>query len=354
MIINNHHVEVIENEKLQVTPYDMPKLTSDEVLVEVHYSGLCGSDVPRVFNNSAHFYPVTLGHEFSGKIIATGENADKFHEGDKVCCAPLVPCLDCEVCSKGLYSLCNNYSFIGSRRQGGNARFVAIPEKCCFKLPSSVSLVEGAFFEPITVGLHPIVMAGGCKDKHVIVIGVGTIGLLTIQVAKALGAASVTAIDICDEKLKSALELGATRVVNSLSKEQVAEFKEESQSTLKQMIIEIAGVPETFKLSLEVAGPRASVYLVGTIHKDFSIAFKEYEQILRKELSVVGSWMNYSFPYPGEEWDIACRLFSEGRINTDKLLDGIYLPDGYIERVTNLPNEPMAGKILLSWGQDDE
>ncbi|GAL28366.1 hypothetical protein JCM19239_2196 [Vibrio variabilis] len=64
--------------------------------------------------------------------------------------------------------------------------------------------------------------------------------------------------------------------------------------------------------------------------------------------------MNYSYPYPGEEWDIACQLFSEGKINTKVLLDGIYEPDMYITRVSQLPTQPMSGKILLSWGQEDE
>ena len=351
MTINNH-VEVLENKQLKVTAYNMPEVKSDEVLVEVYYSGLCGSDVPRVFNAGAHFYPITLGHEFSGKIVAVGNGVTDFVEGDNVCCAPLVPCQDCDVCNKGLYSLCKNYSFVGSRRQGGNAQFVSIPKKCCFKLPESVSLVEGAFFEPITVGLHPIVMNGGCKDKHVIIVGAGTIGLLTQQVAKAMGAASVTTIDICDEKLLTAEKLGADFTVNSLNSEQVSDFQTKSESQQNQLIIELAGVPETLKLCLDIAGPRANVYLVGTIHKDFSLAYKEYEKILRKELSIVGSWMNYSYPYPGEEWDIACKLFSENKIDTKTLLDGKYLPDEYIERVSQLPNQPMSGKILLSWGQE--
>lgn len=351
MIVNNH-VEVVSNKTLQITPYENIEINENEVLVEVYYSGLCGSDIPRVFDNGAHFYPVTLGHEFSGKVVSVGENTSRFVEGDRICCAPLVPCEDCEVCQKGLYSLCKNYSFVGSRRQGGNAQYVAVPEISCFKLPETVSLVEGAFFEPVTVGLHPIVMNGGCQDKHVTVIGAGTIGLLTLQAAKALGAASVSVVDISDDKLTLAKSLGADRTINSLDKKQVEAFKQDSESTLNQVIIEIAGVPETFKLSLDIAGPRSVIYLVGTIHKDFSLQYKEYEKILRKELSVVGSWMNYSYPYPGEEWDIACRLFSEDKINTQALLDGTYPPELYIERVLDLPNKPMSGKVLLTWGQE--
>lgn len=77
----NHHVEVVENQVLQLTAYDMPEISADEVLVEVYYSGLCGSDVPRVFDKGAHFYPITLGHEFSGKVVAVGQDVEKYTQG---------------------------------------------------------------------------------------------------------------------------------------------------------------------------------------------------------------------------------------------------------------------------------
>ena len=345
----NNHVEVFENGILKITPKEIPEITENEVLVKVSLSGVCGSDLPRIFNNGAHFYPTTLGHEFSGEVVEAGSKVTKVGAGDKVSCAPLVPCFDCDECSKGYYSLCKNYSFVGSRRQGGNAEYVAIPEACCFKLSDGVSMQEGAFFEPVTVGLHPIIMNGGCEDKNVIVIGAGTIGLLTLQAAKALGAKTVTTIDISDEKLEVAKQLGSDYVVNSTSKEQVEELISNTELSKNQLIIELAGVPATFKLCLKIAGPRSQIYLVGTIHHDFELGFKEYEQILRKEATITGSWMNYSASYPGEEWSIAAELFSKGQINTDVLLDGIYTADQYVERVTDLPNNALKGKILLSW-----
>lgn len=90
----------------------------DEVRVKIASSGLCGSDLPRIFKNGAHYYPITLGHEFSGYIDAVGSGVDDLHPDDAVACVPLLPCFTCPECLKGFYSQCAKYDFIGSRRDG--------------------------------------------------------------------------------------------------------------------------------------------------------------------------------------------------------------------------------------------
>lgn len=222
---NMLQVVVDSDKKLAFSETAIPDVEAGSVLVKVKYSGLCGSDLPRIFKEGAHYYPITLGHEFSGEVVKTGENVQSIRVGDNISCAPLIPCFRCERCHRGEYSLCKNYSFIGSRKPGGNAEYVTIPEPCCFVLPQGVSLKQGAFFEPMTVGLHPILMAGGCKDKNVVVVGVGTIGLLTIQSALALGAKTITAVDISEEKLNKAKALGADCCINSLESAQIDLFR---------------------------------------------------------------------------------------------------------------------------------
>ena len=181
----------------------------DEVRVKIASSGLCGSDLPRIFKNGAHYYPITLGHEFSGYIDAVGSGVDDLHPGDAVACVPLLPCFTCPECLKGFYSQCAKYDFIGSRRDGGFAEYIVVKRNNVFALPADMPIEDGAFIEPITVGLHAFHLAQGCENKNVIIIGAGTIGLLAIQCAVALGAKSVTAIDISSEKLALAKSFGA-------------------------------------------------------------------------------------------------------------------------------------------------
>jgi galactitol-1-phosphate 5-dehydrogenase len=212
-----------------------------------------------------------------------------------------------------------------------------------------VSSIQGAFFEPLTVSLHPILMAGGVEGKDVVVVGVGTIGLLAVQAVKAMGAATVTAIDIADEKLSKAKSLGADYCFNSLDKD----IREQMQSLPfageHQLILETAGSPASVKQCLSIASPRATVALIGTLHQDLTLTHQQFGQILRKELTLFGSWMNYSAPYPGKEWEVARELFSKNLIDTQSLLDGVYEPSEFVKRVEALNGKSPDGKILLKW-----
>ncbi|MDH2895044.1 galactitol-1-phosphate 5-dehydrogenase [Rahnella variigena] len=334
--------------EMTVEDRPVPELkSSGDVLVRIAYSGLCGSDIPRIFANSSHYYPITLGHEFSGHVVSIGEDIHDLQEGDAVACVPLLPCFECEECKKAAYSQCKHYDFIGSRREGGHAEYALVSRKNLFKLPENASLLQGAFLEPITVGLHALKLAGGCQDKEVIVIGAGTIGQLIIQAASALGAKSVTAVDINPQRLALALETGASHAFNSatLSADDIRQKTQERR--FNQLIIETAGTPQTVALSLDIAGPKAQVALVGTLHKDLTLNVSTFSHILRKELTLLGSWMNYSAPWPGSEWQQATQLFAEKRINLDALIGSIGAPEEFVREVTALAGKPMTGKILL-------
>ncbi|PKE32905.1 galactitol-1-phosphate 5-dehydrogenase [Rahnella sp. AA] len=319
----------------------------DDVLVRVAYSGLCGSDIPRIFANASHYYPITLGHEFSGYVVSTGDEIHDLQEGDAVACVPLLPCFQCEECRKEAYSQCKHYQFIGSRSNGGHAEFVVVSRKNLFKLQDNSSLLQSAFLEPVTVGLHALKLAGGCRGKEVIVVGAGTIGQLIIQVASALGAKSVTAIDINPQRLDLALNTGAHYGFNSahLDAENIRQKTHERR--FNQLIVETAGTPQTVALALDIAGPKAQIALVGTLHKDLTLSATTFGHILRKELTLLGSWMNYSAPWPGSEWQQAAQLFAEKKLNLEPLIASLGDPQTFVREVTALAGKPMTGKILL-------
>ena len=119
-----------------------------EVVVKVHYTGVCGSDVPRVLQGRVHFFPLVLGHEFSGRIVAVGDGVSSDLVGRRVSGVPLQPCMECEDCLEGDYSLCGHYGFVGSRSQGSMAEYVTLPEKNVVFLGDDVPDLDGAFFEP--------------------------------------------------------------------------------------------------------------------------------------------------------------------------------------------------------------
>ena len=122
---------------------DKPTAAPGKVLIKVKYTGICGSDVPRVNGDACHYYPNVLGHEFSGVVEEIGEGVTTLKPGDRVAGVPLVPCMKCEDCQKGNYSLCKHYSFIGSREFGSFAEYVVVPEKNAVKFEDSVSFEQG-------------------------------------------------------------------------------------------------------------------------------------------------------------------------------------------------------------------
>lgn len=320
---------------------------ADDVLVRIVCSGLCGSDIPRIFAKGAHYYPITLGHEFSGHVEACGADVKDLQAGDAVACIPLLPCFSCPECEKGYYSLCKQYQFVGSRSDGGNAEYIVVKRANLFRLPAEMAIEDGAFIEPVTVGLHAFHLASGCKGKNVVIVGAGTIGLLAMQCALALGAKSVTAIDINDDKLALATSLGATQVFNSraLSVDDILNALRDSR--FDQLVLETAGTPQTVSLAIDIAGPHAQIALVGTLHHDLNLPVATFGKILRKELTLLGSWMNYSAPWPGEEWETAVRLLTGKKLQLEPLIAHIGDSESFAQAVQALNGAPMQGKIML-------
>lgn len=334
---------------VRVEERPMPQLQNeDDVLVKVVCSGLCGSDIPRIFAHGAHYYPITLGHEFSGYVESYGSNITDLQPGDAVACVPLLPCFHCPQCERGFYSLCKQYQFVGSRSEGGNAEYIVVKRANLLRLPSDMPVADGAFIEPITVGLHAFHLAQGCEGKNVIIVGAGTIGLLALQCARELGAKSVTAIDINPQKLALAQQLGATHTFNSREMSAAEIQAAMKDATFDQLVLETAGTPQTVSLAIEVAGPRAQLALVGTLHHDLTLSAGVFGQILRKELSLIGSWMNYSSPWPGEEWATAARLLTEKRLQLAPLIASSGNAEHFAHAVKALNGAPMQGKILLN------
>ena len=206
---------VCANEDVRYMDYEEPQVTPGTVKVKVKASGICGSDIPRVLQKGVHFYPIVLGHEFSGDVVEVGEGVTSVKVGDRVSGAPLVPCMKCDDCQKGNFSLCKHYSFIGSRQQGSNADYVVIPEQNAVVYDPCIPYEQAAMFEPSTVALHGVYQNQYQGGGYVAILGGGTIGMFTMQWTKIFGSRKVVVFDISDERLELAKRLGADEVINT-------------------------------------------------------------------------------------------------------------------------------------------
>ncbi len=328
---------------------DKPAAEPGKVLIKVKYTGICGSDVPRVNADACHFFPNVLGHEFSGTVEEVGEGVTSLKPGDRVAGVPLVPCMKCPDCQKGNYSLCKHYSFIGSREFGSFAEYVTVPEKNAVKFDDEVSFEKGAFFEPATVALHGLRRLDYKGGKNVAILGCGTIGILTAQWAKIFGAKSVTVFDILDERLELATRMGADFVVNSSKEGYMDQVTEITGGIGFDYVYETAGNTITMKMAFELAANKAGVCFIGTPTRELSFTVKEWENINRKEFTLTGSWMSYSAPFPGDEWELTAHYFKTGELKFDESFIFEKIPLSKIDTAFEMYKTPgkVKGKILI-------
>ncbi|MDR2340272.1 MAG: galactitol-1-phosphate 5-dehydrogenase [Deltaproteobacteria bacterium] len=336
---------------LRLEEVETPSPGPGEALIKVKAAGICGSDVPRVNAGAAHFYPIILGHEFSGIIEGLGEDCQEYglKVGQHATAAPLIPCMRCADCQKGDYSLCRHYSFIGSRVNGAFAEYVTVPARNVVPLDPSIPFVDGALFEPSTVALHGVWGCGFRGGEDVAVLGFGTIGYFTAQWARLLGAKRLAVFDISEERLELARQIGADKAFNSSVNGTPEEALEFTKGSGYGYVFETAGQNNAMSLAFELAGNKATVCFVGTASKDLNFGWKLFEKLNRKEFWLSGSWMSYSPPFPGREWTMTNEYLANGRLVLDKslLFKTFPLEDGAKAFRLFKQRGAVKGKIML-------
>jgi L-iditol 2-dehydrogenase len=340
------------NEDIRYDDWETPQVRPGTVKVRVRATGICGSDVPRVLHNGAHFYPVVLGHEFSGDVVEAGEKVTGFMPGDTVSGAPLVPCMKCDDCQQGNFALCKHYSFIGSREQGSFAEYVVIPAQNAVKYDPDIPYEQAAMFEPSTVAIHGLMQADFRGGETVAVLGLGTIGIFTLQWAKIFGAKKIVAFDIDDGRLALARRMGADDAVNTLQNGYMEKALAIAGGRGYQNVFETAGSPVTMRMAFDLAANKARVCFIGTPHTDLTFTPKLWENMNRKEFYLTGSWMSYSAPFPGREWDLTAHYFKTGELKFDPGFIFKKFPLSRVAEAFALYKDPsqVHGKIMLTNG----
>lgn len=327
---------------------ETPKPKPGEVLVKVKYTGICGSDVPRVNGNASHSFPMIHGHEFSGTIVELGEGVTNRKVGQRIAGIPLVPCMKCEDCMRGDYSLCRHYSFIGSRRYGSFAEYVALPAENVIPI-GDTAFEKGALFEPATVALHGIRCADYRPGKRVAIIGAGTIGTLTMQWCRIYGAKQIVMFNRGREKLDRGIAMGADGGIDTSKPDYVEQAMALTDGHGFDYVFETAGSSVTIKIAMKVAANHAHVCMIGTPKNEVVFSVSEWELINRREMYVTGSWMSYSAPFPGDEWIETAHFFENGQLKLDDSLIFKKIPLSRIDEAFKLYEIPGAvkGKILI-------
>lgn len=247
---------------------EIPKPKKHEVLVKLEYVGICGSDMHYYETGSIGDYvvetPFVLGHEPGGTVVGVGENVTHLKVGDRVALEPGKTCGHCEFCKTGRYNLCPDVIFFATPPVDGVFQeYVAHDADLCFKLPETVSTLEGALIEPLAVGFHAANQGHAQPGQFAVVFGAGCIGLVTMMALKAKGITNVYVVDIIQKRLDKALDLGATGVINASKKDAVNEVLQLTSGGGCDLVIETAGTEITVQQTIQMAKKGSTIVLVG-------------------------------------------------------------------------------------------
>lgn len=304
----------------------MPGPKPDECLIAVKFAGICNSDIQRAYHNGAYFYPLIMGHEFSGVVKEAGVDVKNYKKGDRVAVFPLIPCRKCEFCETGDYAQCRSYDYYGSRRDGAFAEFVAVKEWNLFKIPDDLELKVGALMEPVSVAIHAVRKLSLRADDSFAVFGAGIIGLAIVKyLSTVVDRQNIYLIDRNDFKLSIAADWGVKTVNSKVRENWLEELMKDTGGVNHS--IEACGAVETFKRSLEIVKSHGDVCWLGNIHGDMTLDKKTVSSILRREINIFGCWNSRFNHNADDDWNYASSFMKNfGEI--DKLVSHNVLEDG--------------------------
>jgi L-iditol 2-dehydrogenase/galactitol-1-phosphate 5-dehydrogenase len=255
-------------------------------LIRVVSAGICGSDIGRAFGNGAYHYPLVMGHEFSG-VVEAAPAGGKTPVGTRVTVYPLLPCGICEVCKKGYIQMCLHYDYFGSRRDGAFAEFLYVPESHLVAVPDGVTLAEASMCEPAAVARHAVYSAPVEPGTPALVIGGGPIGLLAAQWLRIRGAGEVSVADVYLEKLAFAEKFG----FSTIDFRALGDRKDAFDN-----VVEACGLAATRAAAISCCARRGHVFFIGNPADDWTLEKPLFSSVLRKELSMNGSWNSVPDP----------------------------------------------------------
>lgn len=328
---------------IRIEDKQIKNLEPGTVKVKVAWGGICGSDLHAYLHPES--VPIdlerTLGHEFSGVIEEVGTDVKNLKVGDRVCIYPMLfndP-------DNALQERFKTLEAVGAQIDGGFAEYAVLPEKTIFKIPNHLPLDIAAMVEPAAVAYQGVEDAGVKKDDIVIVYGTGPIGLFTIAAAKLYGAKTIIAVDINQERLNYAVEMGADKIINSTTNNPIEEILEFAPNGA-DITFETAGVEETFNQATQSTKIRGTMMILSFFTENISINIPQ--AILFTGINVMGS-----VGYSHATYDKVINYLASGDLKarpiiTHKTNLTNITKDGF-ERLLNNKEE---AKILIQMNKD--
>lgn len=330
-----------EINRLECRDVPVPEPNEDEVLVRVRAAGICGSDIPRIFETGTYHFPTIPGHEFAGEVVSKEEcGALSGAAGRRVGVFPLIPCMECEACKRKQYEMCRSYNYLGSRCDGGFAEYVKVPRWNLIDLPEAVSFEKAAMLEPASVALHAVRRLRLDEVHSVALLGLGTIGIMIAEWLHIFGVEQLFATChsaehgklmqrvacerymFWDTSFACAEDTTAEGSVRSVDQQVGAADKILAWSDRRGVdaVIDCVGSSESLSDAITCVRPGGQILVVGNPKGDISLDKNTYWKILRKQITLNGTW-NSSFTHEeDDDWHTVLRACADGSLNLRDLI----------------------------------
>ncbi len=285
----------------------------EDVIVAVQAVGVCGSDVHGYMGTTGRRKPpIIMGHEFGGIISAVGERVTRGQVGQRVVVQPLITCGQCANCRAGLPNICLERSGLGMNLNGAMAEAVRVPQQLLYPLPNGMSWEKSAMVEPLAVALRAVNLTPLTLMGTVVIIGAGTIGLLTLLAARLRGAGQIIITDLSPHRLDLAQQLGADVAVNVAQEDALAVVQAHTDGQGAQAVIEAVGLSASVKQSLALVRTGGHITWIGNSQPEVEV---NMQQVVTRELTIRGT---YGF---NEEFGRSLQAIHSGRIDVSPLIE---------------------------------
>ncbi|XP_036440304.1 sorbitol dehydrogenase-like [Colossoma macropomum] len=337
---------------LRLEQRPVPEPGPNEVLLQMHSVGICGSDVHFWQNggigDSVVKKPMVLGHEAAGRVLRVGTGVTHLKPGDRVAIEPAVPSEMDEFVKSGHYHLSPNIFFYGRPPDDGTiCRYYKHSASFCYKLPDNVTYEEGALIEPLSVGIHACRRAGVTLGSSVLICGAGPIGLVTLIVAKAMGASQVIISDLSAERLAKAKDLGADfllPVKREDAPQEIARRVEGMLSGMPHISIECTGVESGIQTAIYATRSGGVVVLVGLGEKMTTVPLLN-AAVREVDIKGVCRYCN--------TWPLAIAMVASKQVDVKPLVTHRF-PLGQAVQAFETTRQRLGVKVMLKCDKNDQ
>ena len=334
-----------EYKNLTVTEFPKPEISANDVLVQVRACGICGSDIHGYDGSTGRrIPPLVMGHEAAGVITEVGDQVTAFKVGDRVTFDSTVSCGQCFFCRRGDINLCDHRMVLGVscgeyRRHGAFAEYVSVPQHICYRLPEGLPFEHAAMIEAVSIAVHAANRTPVSLGDTAVVVGSGMIGLLVIQAMRLAGCGQIIAVDLEENRLLKAKELGADIGLKGDAVDVPAEVRKLTGGRGADVVLEVVGVAATVNTAIACARKGGTITLVGNLAPKVEMPL---QAIVTKELTIHGSCASRG------EYPACIELLERRAIRVDPLITAtISLQDGpaWFQRL--YAGEPGAMKVIV-------